>query len=123
MRIYFGHSRDFDYEREYYAPIEASEALREDELIMPHKGGTYTARDREFYACLDLFVAEVSCPSIGLGIELGWASSGGVPIYCLYKKGAKPTGALRAVTDNVIEYESGEDLVGKVEQIVSGFDI
>lgn len=118
MKIYFGHSKDFDFENEYYKPIENSEILTNEELIFPHKNNSNILFGRDFYKSLDLFIAEVSYSAIGLGIELGYARDDNVPVYCFYKKGTKPSSSLKSVTDNIIEYESLEDLVNKIEKIV-----
>lgn len=37
MRIYFGHSKSFDYKNEYYKPIEQNKRLQIETLIFPHK--------------------------------------------------------------------------------------
>lgn len=118
MRIYFGHSKDFDFENEYYKPIENSEVLVTEELLFPHKNNSNIVFSRDFYKSLDLFIAEVSYSAIGLGIELGYVKDDNVPIYCFYKKGFRPSSSLKSVTDNIVEYESLEDLVNKIERAV-----
>lgn len=118
MKIYFGHSKDFDYVNEYYIPIEKNTILQNETLIFPHKDSTSNKHERDFYTNLDLFIAEVSYRATGLGIELGWASDDNIPIYCFYKTGTKPNSSLRTITDHIIEYNSSEDLSNKIEQIV-----
>lgn len=121
MRIYFGHSKNFDYENEYYSPIEKNKTLQKETLIFPHKNDSNDKFERSFYTKLDLFIAEVSYRATGLGLELGWASDDNIPIYCFYKTGTKPNSSLKCVTNHIIEYESPEDLSNKVEQIVTEF--
>ncbi len=123
MKIYFGHSREFDYENEYYKPIENSKKLQGNEMIFPHKVGYNNNHTRDFYSSLDLFIAEVSYSAIGLGIELGWAKDDNVPIYCFYKKGFKVSSSLRSVSDYIIEYDSLEELTTRVEEIVNDLKI
>ncbi len=118
MKIYFGHSKDFDYVNEYYKPIEENKILQREILIFPHKNDTINKNERSFYTNLDLFIAEVSYKATGLGIELGWASDDYIPIYCFYKKGTKPNSSLKCITNNIIEYNSLEELTNKLEQIV-----
>lgn len=122
MRIYFGHSKSFDYVNEYYIPIEENKRLQKETLIFPHKEVTNNKHDREFYSSLDLFIAEVSFRATGLGIELGWASDDKIPIYYFYKTGTKPNSSLRCITDYIIEYNSSEDLSNKVEKIVRNLE-
>lgn len=71
MRIYFAHAKNFDYENEYYKPIEENERIKNETFIFPHKNNTNDKFNREFYSNLDLFIAEVSYRATGLGIELG----------------------------------------------------
>lgn len=118
MVVYFGHSKDFDFINEFYAPIEQNINLQKETLIFPHKSDRNSKRDRQFYSNLDCFIAEVSYRATGLGIELGWASDDGIPIYCFYKKGTKPNSSLGCVTNHIIEYSSKEELASRVEKII-----
>lgn len=118
MRIYFGHSKTFDYENEYYKPIEQNKRLQFETLIFPHKNGENKKHTRDFYTNLDLFIAEVSYRATGLGIELGWASDDNIPIYCFYKKGTIPNSSLKCVSNHIIEYDSLEQLSNNIEKIV-----
>ena len=118
MQIYFGHSKDFDYINEYYNPIKENKLLQKEILIFPHKNNTNNYNERAFYTNLDLFIAEVSYCATGLGIELGWANDDNIPIYCFYKKGTKPSSSLKSITNNIIEYNSLEELSSNIEQIV-----
>jgi len=114
MKIYIGHSRDFNYKKELYEPIRNSDRLREFEVILPHDNGAIGQHSREFYNDIDLFIAEVSYPSIGLGIELGWANDSNVPIICISRKGNKISSSLKTVSDNFLKYESADELVDKI---------
>lgn len=118
MRIYFAHSKSFDYVNEYYKPIEENKRLQNETLIFPHKNNANNKHKRDFYTNLDLFIAEVSYRATGLGIELGWASDDNIPIYCFYKKGTVPNSSLKSITNYIIEYDSLEQLSNNIEQIV-----
>lgn len=118
MRIYFGHSKSFDYLNEYYKPIEDNKRLQKETVIFPHKDDVNNKFERSFYTNFDLFIAEVSYHATGLGIELGWAYDDNIPIYCFYKTGTKPSSSLNCITNHIIEYESLEDLSSKIEEIV-----
>lgn len=67
----------------------------------------------------DLVIAEVSIPSTGQGIELGYASYSKTPIVCIYEKGAKVSSSLKFITDKFIEYENTEDMIEKVREFIS----
>ena len=75
----------------------------------------------EFFACFfgcDLVIVEVSLPSIGMGIELGWANMKKIPIICFYKKGSQVSGSIKAVTDKIIEYSDVNDFISKLEIVL-----
>lgn len=62
----------------------------------------------------DLVVAEISSPATGQGIELGWASVFGIPIYSYYKKGADVSGSALAVSTKKSEYSTIEELIAQL---------
>jgi len=112
MKIYIGHSREFDYKKELYEPIRNFVKLPSPvDMILPHENSADIQRARDFYNDIDLFIAEVSFPATGLGIELGWAYDSGVPIFCISKRGTKIANSLRSITSNFLEYDSGDELV------------
>lgn len=112
MKIYVGHSSDIDFKENLYRPLKQSDLSEAHELVFPHEDSDELFDSRSFLRdeC-DLFVAEVSEASTGLGIELGWADRFEVPVLCVYRKGSDPSGSLRAVTDEVLEYGSKKELV------------
>ena len=67
----------------------------------------------------DLFIAEVSFPSTGLGIELGWADSFHKPIICIYSKGSQPSASLKTISRNFIEYLDKTDMIDKLDKAIS----
>ena len=116
--IYIAHSRDFDYENLLYKPIRSNKNLPQDEIILPHEPGHDNNHTREFYANLDLVIAEVSYSATGLGIELGWAFDSQVPIVCLYQSGKKYSGSLHAVTDQFYEYHNELELIKIIKKLI-----
>ncbi len=67
-------------------------------------------------------IAEVSFPSTGLGIELGWASEAQCPILCISKQGSKVTSSLQFVCKNFIEYSNSKDMIIKIQDFLNTFD-
>ena len=118
MKIYIGHSTDLEYMEKLYEPLKDSSIGREHEMIFPHDLEEFF-NSREFLKkkC-DLFVAEVSKPSTGLGIELGWADIFEVTVLSICQEGNEPSSALEAVTEDVTDYRSGKELVEIVENKV-----
>jgi len=117
VKIYFGHSKDFDFKKELYKPIRESILNNEHEILFPHETDEFfNSKDRIKNS--DLMIAEVTYPATGLGIELGWAEMLKTPILCVYKKGSKISGSLKVVTKDFIEYENSDDLVEKITKFI-----
>lgn len=119
MRIYVGHSSSMDFEEKIYKPIRDSELNKRHEVVLPHEDSDELFDSRSFFeeGC-DLFVAEVSQASTGLGIEMGWADQLDVEILCVHSEEVEPSGSIRAVTDNVRTYSDRDELVEVIESFV-----
>ncbi|MBI2410407.1 MAG: hypothetical protein HYV32_00730 [Candidatus Kerfeldbacteria bacterium] len=118
MKIYIGHATSFDFHNELYTIIRDSEIHQQHEIILPHeKSNEQFSSKVLFQSGCDLMIAEVSWPSTGLGIELGWADMYRIPIVCIYRKGSKVSGALTAVSQYFLEYENPSD----IPQVVSTY--
>ena len=117
MRIYIAHSREFDFKNELYVPIRNDEELKEQEFILPHEISDVSSNTRDFYKDIDLIIAECSYPSIGLGIEIGWAFDDNTPVYCIHKKGTKVSGSIYAITQNIFEYKDVDEMLEIIEKI------
>ncbi len=116
--IYAPHATSFDFQTLWYQPLR--EIADQDTLVLPHEDSSAQFASRDFFASgkCTLVIAEVSYASLGLGIELGWASEKGIPIIALYQEGTKPSGAIYAVTDQVIIYLDTEDLQSIVRELI-----
>jgi len=117
MRIYIAHSREFDFKNKLYVPIRNDEELKEQEFILPHEISDVSSNTRNFYKDIDLIIAECSYPSIGLGIEIGWAFDDNIPVYCIHKKGTKVSGSIYAITQNIFEYKDIDEMLEIIEKI------
>ena len=114
MNIYISHSGNYDYENELYEPIKESELSASHRFFLPHEPENLDTDAKTELEHTDILVAEASYPSTGQGIELAQAEAAGVPIVCFYKEGAKPSGSLRFVTSEIIEYKDTEDMFTKL---------
>lgn len=65
-----------------------------------------------------LVLAEVSIPSTGSGIELGWASAYDKPIIGFYQAGAQVSPAVKFVTKQLYSYVTEEDIVDVLKTLV-----
>lgn len=118
MRIYIGHSAGFDYKKELYEPLKASKLFQQHEIILPHETDSTAQNERDFYATLDLFVAEVSYPSTGLGIELAWVKDAERRILCVHRTNKIPSRALKTVCTDIRSYSDNEELVEIIQAVI-----
>lgn len=116
MNIYVSHSRNFDYHKELYIPIETSSLTIGHSFIFPHKTSNDLFKTKELFLSkkCDLVLAEVSYPSTGQGIELGWADALDIPIVGIYRHGINISGSLIVVTDQIIVYTDSQDMLTKI---------
>lgn len=114
MNIYVSHSSSYDYINKIYNPIIKSELSKTNTFFLPHEDKNKIVNTKDIIASYDLVIAEVSLPTTGQGIELGWASYAKTPILCIYKKGSKISSSLKFITTDFIEYENAEDMIEKI---------
>jgi len=117
MKIYISHSRDLNFKADLYQPLQDSKLSLKHAFFFPHEDERSTHTQKEIQDS-DLILAEVSYPSTGQGIELGWASAAQVPIVCVSKVGSKVSGSLQYITKDFITYTDSEDLTLKLTQFL-----
>lgn len=120
MKIFVAHASAFEYEQKLYEPIRASELAQMHEFILPEEQkykGTWNTK--EVIGSCDLLIVDVSLPSTGAGIEMGWANAFQIPIVAIYEKGSMPSTVIKYVTKTSFEYDSPADLVTKLSQALT----
>lgn len=118
MRIFISHSSKYDYINKIYEPIKNSNLSKSNIFFFPHEKNSKVINTKEIISEYDLIIAEVLLPSIGQGIELGWADFANTPIVCIYEKGVKISSSLRFVTKQFIEYENVDDMIKKISNFI-----
>jgi nucleoside 2-deoxyribosyltransferase len=118
MKIFVAHSSYYDFLNELYIPLRSSTLNKEHEIFLPQEKGPAPVT-LDIIKNSDLVVAEVSYPSTGQGIELGWANIFKVPIICISKEGTKISRSLSKITDNFLEYKDSDDMIKKLTQRLS----
>lgn len=116
MKIYISHSSQYDYTNKLYNPIKSSDLLQSNTVFLPHENKVVNTK--EIISNYDLVIAEVSLPTTGQGIELGWADYAKTPILCIYEKGTKISSSLKFITNQFIEYENSEDMIRKISDFL-----
>lgn len=122
MTIYVSHSTGYNYKNELYLPIRNSQLSNKLNFILPHENSSEQYNTKELFQSgkCDLIIAECSYPSTGQGIELGWADFLHIPIAAIFKSGQKPSGALKVVSNQFIEYsDKKDDLVNAIELLLN----
>ena len=116
MKIYISHSSKYDYMSKIYNPIKNSNLIRSNTFFLPHENKVINTK--EIISNSDLVIAEVSLPTTGQGIELGWADYAKIPILCVYEKGTKISSSLKFITNDFIEYEDINDMINKISNFI-----
>jgi hypothetical protein len=119
MDIYVGHSSSIDFKEQLYQPLRNSSLDDEHNIVLPHEDSDEPFNSKEFLRdeC-DVFVAEVSEASTGLGIELGWADLYEVPVICVYREDSNPSSSIAAVFNTVKQYSNADELVEVVVELI-----
>jgi hypothetical protein len=115
MKIYLSHSGNYDYESELYVPLKSSSLAQNHQILFPHDKENIDTNSKSLIASVDLVLAEVSYPSTGQGIELGWANTSDTPILCVHKTGSKVSSSLRFVAKEFLEYKDPNDMLKKLK--------
>ena len=116
-KIYVGHSKNSNYIDELYNPIINSELSQMYEFIFPHLDEK-TFNSQYVIEKSDLFIAEVSNPSLGLGIEIGRAESKNKKILCIYNEKCEFPSCLKYVNVDSLSYKNKEDMVNKLQEYI-----
>ncbi|MDD2647076.1 MAG: hypothetical protein PHV78_03260 [Patescibacteria group bacterium] len=118
MKIFIAHSSNYDFKKELYEPLRDSSLDKEHKIILPQGKGFETITRDVINGC-DLLVAEISYPSTGLGIELGWADVAKIPAIGVYKEGTRPSPAVNKMIKDFIIYNDADDMINKLREYIS----
>jgi hypothetical protein len=114
MKIFVAHSSNFDFKNDLYLPLRNSQLNNEHEIFLPQEKNNLGPVTKDIIRNSDLIIADITFPSTGQGIELGWADIFHVPIICIYKNGSKISRSLNKLTDKFIIYDDAEDMIQKI---------
>jgi hypothetical protein len=117
LRIVVTHSSDLCWKKEFYNLLRMFRS-DECEIFLPQDDGVKEKITKEMIKNCDFVIAEVSFPSTGQGIELGWADVFSKKIYCFNFARSTPSSALRAVAEEFVPYNGMEDLGKHLSAII-----
>ncbi len=79
-------------------------------ISFPHDTEEEVQLTKEDIGKADLILVEVSIPSTGSGIELGWANASGKKIIAFHQGGSEPSPAIKFVTEQIHVYVTEEHI-------------
>lgn len=120
LQIYFAHSTAFDFKKELYDILKKDNLYLEHNFILPHDENTNPMYSKDVIKESDLIFAEVSYPSTGLGIELGWAEHFGKEIFCFARADKKVSSSLSLISHFIKTY-NGDELLLHIKSAISAF--
>ena len=112
MIIYISHSSNFDFKTKLYEPLREIFHSSGHSLIFPHEANKKQYPSKMLFQkhkC-DQVLAEVSYPSTGQGIELGWADAFQIPIIGIVHIDAEISGSLSKIIPEPIRYHEVVDI-------------
>ena len=121
MKIYFGHSRNFDYKDELYRPVRESILDKEHEIIFPHEHDDQPFNSKESLRTCNLMIAEASFPATGLGIEIGWADFLELPLLAIHRRGSHLSGSVRAMAVKILQYSGEEEMINGLTKLIADY--
>lgn len=113
MKVFVAHASSFNFKDKLYVPLRASVLNAEHDILLPQEKEIEEITREHIKHC-DVLVADVSAPSLGAGIEMGWADAFGVPVIAMAEKGSHVSFSIDNVVSERFEYESPEDMVAKL---------
>lgn len=119
MKIYIAHGSAFDFKKDLYIPLRTSKLNLQHTLILPHENDPNPQESKTLIQQVDLVVAEVSYPSTGQGIELGWANLFNIPIICFFQENKTYSRSLEFISNYFFSYRNTEELILKLENYFS----
>jgi hypothetical protein len=113
--IYIAHSTKIDYKSQLYLPLRESKLNNKFNIIFPHESNNFV-NSKDIIKNCKIVIAEVSEPSVGVGIELGWADSFDIKIIGLCKDKTKPSNSIMEIATEIITYCNKEDMIYNLEK-------
>lgn len=115
-KIYLAHSSKYDFQSEFYQPIKQSPLM--DDFVFLLDTPDFLPNTKKLIKSYDTVVAKIGYSTTGGGIEIGWADAFNVPLILIHNKNFHPAPYYSDMSENIISYDSPEDMVGKLQKIL-----
>lgn len=113
--MYVSHSTAFDFKNNLYNPLKQSKLNSQYKIVFPHENNLIPIDSQSIIKNSHFVLAEVSYPSTGQGIELGWANLFNITVICLFQEDRAYSTSLIFVSSKFIPYKNSDDLIIKLE--------
>lgn len=90
------------------------------EIVFPHDVESEVQMTKDELAQVDLVLVEVSIPSTGSGIEMGWANAAGKKVVAFHQGGSAPSPAIKFVASEIQVYVTEDHILEVLEQLRQG---
>lgn len=87
-------------------------------IQFPHEKEEEVHLTKDDISKADLVLVEVSIPSTGSGIELGWANAAGVPIIAFHQGGAEPSPSVKFATRDIHVYITEDHILSTLGELL-----
>ena len=114
--IYVSHSTAFDFKNNLYNLLRQSKLNSQYKIVFPHENNLIPIDSQSIIKNSHFVLAEVSYPSTGQGIELGWANLFNIPVLCLFREDKTYSDSLKFVSNKFFSYKNGDELIIKLEK-------
>ncbi len=114
MKIFVAHASNFEFKDKLYTPIRESALNAEHEFVLPNETDEDIV-DLDLVRSCGALIVDVSIPSTGAGIEMGWANASGIPILGIYVKGSHPSASASYPCKQYVEYTDTKDMIAKID--------
>lgn len=95
----------------FSAVQEFAQNTKDIQLVLPHSKSEDVHLTKQSIQTCELVIVEISIPSTGSGIELGWANAANKPIIAFNQGGSQVSPAIKFVTNYIYTYITTEDIV------------
>ncbi len=122
LNIYFIHSDKIDYNNLIYLPVLRSNILSKHELVFTASNNNRDKYYKDLMDKADLFIVELTNPTMGFNMELKYAIMSKKPILALAQKTVGYDAKYQKLLPNVIGYGNEEEFRYFVETFVKNYE-
>jgi hypothetical protein len=125
-KVYLAHSSKFDYKNDLYLPIKRSSLPSLYEFIYLLDNPQNLPNTKDMIQTFQVVIGEISYPSTGAGIEIGWADAFGIPIILIHNQSYSPPDYYKTLSSYIIEYDNSEkipDLIATPLKLISSINL